>query len=866
MDDTVLKVALAGLLHDIGKFSQEGMIADPEFINNHRQLYQPFYDDRFTHEHVVYTAAFVDHIEKLLPRDLSKPSWGLDEPFVSLAAGHHKPDSALKWVIATADRLSSGWDRSNFEIYNRAIAYQNYRQTRLKPLFEDLLVGDKKKSEWFYPLKELSPLNIFPIQKAKEAITDERAKTEYKSLFDEFIYALEKLLHKDLSLSLWLDHLDSLLLIYTSMIPAARAGKVVPDVSLYDHARAVSALSAAIYLYHRTTSTLNVEAVCDSSIEKFLIVGGDFYGIQDFIFSDGGENAKSRAKLLRGRSFAVSLYCELVADLICRRIDLPSTSVLLNAAGKFTIIAPNTIEVRQAVAEAERQVNDWLIAKTFGQSAIGISIVTASANDFVEGKFPLLWDKLGKAMAKRKFQKVTPDKLGVVKDYLDSFDNTLTPPICSCCGKRPADRKASEKSKAERAICPGCRDHIFLGAQLVRNPRIAIVSKDAEIFGDAKLLEPIFDEYQVAFIGGDLKDMARSGQLYKYWDISIDPSGKLDKEVSVRFIGGYVPVYRDDDMDDTRIIESKRSERTKEELINQIDKGDIKTFSHIAAKAMNIKRTEKKDVKYLGIQALGILKADVDQLGLLMACGLKEKDLTLSRIATLSRQLHFFFSVYLPYLLVSDERLRDVYTVFAGGDDLFLIGPWNAMLDLAELLRERFGYYTCENPEVHFSAGFSLNKPNVPLSKFAESAEAALEAAKKTDEASGKRGDKISVFGETVTWTDFVILRRIRDRLSSWRDSGVINSATIYRLNDFIEMAEMEKRILHKQVVRLEDMNYLKWPAYFSYQISRNIGKAIDNAEERRKVQEEFGQAAKWLKDFGGRLRIALWDVIYNNR
>ncbi len=866
MDDTVLKVALAGLLHDIGKFAQEGMFANPEFINNNRQLYQPFYNDRFTHEHAVYTAAFIDHIEKLLPRELNKANWGLDDPFINLAAGHHKPATPLQWIIATADRLSSGWDRGNFEVYNRAISPQNYRQTRLQPLFEALLAGDQKEARWFYPLKELSPLNIFPLRKTKEAITEGQAKSEYKSLFDEFIYALEKLLHKDLSLSLWMDHLDSLLLIYTSMIPAARAGKVVPDVSLYDHARAVSALSAAIYLYHRTTGTLNVESVCDSTTEKFLIVGGDFYGIQDFIFSEGGETAKNRTKLLRGRSFAVSLYCELAADLICRKIELPSTSVLLNAAGKFTLIAPNTSEARKAIVEAERQINDWLIAKTFGQSAIGISMVTATPDDFVEGKFPLLWDKLGKAMAKQKFQKVPSEKLGVVKDYLDSFDNTLNPPLCSCCGKRPADRMASKKSNAERAICQGCRDQVFLGAELVRNPSIAIASKDAEIFGEAKLMEPIFGEYQVAFIGGKLKDMARSGQLYKYWDISIDPSGKLNKEVSVRFIGGYVPVYRDDDMDDTRIIESKKSERTREELINQIEKGDIKTFSHIAAKAMNIKRTEKNEVKYFGIQALGVLKADVDQLGLLMACGLKEKDLTLSRIATLSRQLHFFFSVYLPYLLVSDERFRDVYTVFAGGDDLFLIGPWNTMLNLAEVLREQFVYYTCENPEVHFSAGFSLNKPNVPLAKFAQSAEAALEAAKKTDEASRKRGEKITAFGETVTWSDFVKLRRVRDRLAKWRDSGIINSATIYRLNDFIKMAEMEKSILQKQVVRLEDMDYLKWPAYFSYQISRNIGKTIDNAEERRKVQEEFGQAAKWLKDYGGRLRIALWDVIYNNR
>ena len=83
MDDTVLKVALAGLLHDIGKFAQEGMSVDSEFINNHRQLYQPYYNGQFTHEHVLYTAAFIDNIEKLLPRELNKANWGLKDPYQS---------------------------------------------------------------------------------------------------------------------------------------------------------------------------------------------------------------------------------------------------------------------------------------------------------------------------------------------------------------------------------------------------------------------------------------------------------------------------------------------------------------------------------------------------------------------------------------------------------------------------------------------------------------------------------------------------------------------------------------------------------------------------------------------------------------
>ena len=62
----------------------------------------------------------------------------------------------------------------------------------------------------------------------------------------------------------------------------------------------------------------------------------------------------------------------------------------------------------------------------------------------------------------------------------------------------------------------------------------------------------------------------------------------------------------------------------------------------------------------MGVAALGILKADVDELGSLMAWGLPQQSLTLSRLATLSRQLDFFFSLHLPHLLKTNPEYSDV--------------------------------------------------------------------------------------------------------------------------------------------------------------------------------------------------------------
>lgn len=863
MDQTVLKIAMAGFLHDIGKFADKDTLnISEQYIINNADLYQPHDKGNYTHQHAVFTAAFVENIEKHLPKEFNKANWGMEDSFINLAASHHKPETPLQWIIAMADRISSGWDRKTFEEdYNLAVPWRNYKQTRLLPLFEGLMKEPKKADDytWCYPLKALSPESIFPDEisniKPKDNV---KASSEYKALFEEFLESLKGLLHKEDNLELWFEHFDSLFMIYLSSIPAARAGKILPDVSLYDHSKITAALSTALYLYHSRHDTMSIAAIKDYEIKKFLIIGGDFYGIQDFIFSDSGESGKSRAKILRGRSFAVSLFSELAADMLCREIGIPSCCIMLNAAGKFTIIAPNNEDVKNILTSVEKRINDWLMKISFGENAIGITKLEASPGDFSNGQFLELWDELSRKMDARKYKKVDLNRYaGTVDGYLDKFNNDLNPPLCPFCRKRPSSVKLKRYDSEEeaKAICKVCHDHIWLGEQLVKNNRIAITTADADLKGN-KLYEPIFDYYQVAFVDGGMKEMARSGKLLKYWDISISPEGKLARDVTSKFINGYVPVYNQEDLNDVRILEGNRSDRKKEELIDSMNEGDPKTFGHLASKAKNRKNNAEG---YCGIEALGILKADVDKLGILMSCGLQKEQFTISRLATLSRQLNFCFAVYLPWLLKTKEDYNDIYTVFAGGDDLFLIGPWNRIIDLVSLLNKTFTNYVCNNEEIHFSAGISIHKPNTPLSKLAESAEEALEKSK------SKGRKRITLFAETAKWEEFFNLSDIKDTLQKWCDLKLVNNAMIYRLNDFIPMAEHEKQLLEEKEIFLEDMGCLKWHSLFCYTSERNIGKEIKGKEKEEMIRQ-FSRAADWLKEYGSKFKIVLWNILYNNR
>ncbi|TAN45543.1 MAG: hypothetical protein EPN22_02240 [Nitrospirae bacterium] len=242
MDETVYKIALAGFLHDIGKFAEraeakkdnagdlkEGFYIDKEFLNSNRDLFQPHYNNIYTHKHAVYTAAFIDHFEKIIPKRFNKGEWGIEDSFANLAGGHHMPKTPLQWIIAISDRVSSGFDRSEFEDkYNKEIQVKDYKKTRLLTIFEGLSTEGKWKSDMLedyqyrYPLTELSPDNIFPQNNPEiKQIDNKQASEDYRQLFFNFINALEEVIHKE-NIPLWFEHFDSLFMIFASHIPAGQ--------------------------------------------------------------------------------------------------------------------------------------------------------------------------------------------------------------------------------------------------------------------------------------------------------------------------------------------------------------------------------------------------------------------------------------------------------------------------------------------------------------------------------------------------------------------------------------------------------------------------------------------------------------------
>lgn len=183
-------------------------------------------------------------------------------------------------------------------------------------------------------------------------------------------------------------------------------------------------------------------------------------------------------------------------------------------------------------------------------------------------------------------------------------------------------------------------------------------------------------------------------------------------------------------------------------------KRDVLEFSEIAKKSN-------------GDSKLAALKLDVDNLGRLF------RDRNENDYKNLSKELKNFFDGQLLALIKEKGMEQNIYVVFSGGDDCFLIGSWNSIFELAITLRNRFLKFqndlknkikSLPKDEITFSAGIIVFQPHYPMLQVSDEVEEAINTSKRVIiEKNGKKKEKdsITVFGKTLTWDDFIKAQKL---------------------------------------------------------------------------------------------------------
>lgn len=890
--DETARVAFAALIHDLGKIGQRAKleITEQEF-ERQCQLYakRVLWDDsknirNYTHQHVAYTSKMYDEIQPYLPKDLDASPFAVEgtkqgkeaqlESLINTAALHHRPDdnSLLQWIIATADRVASGFERERFEEYNGKVDAKedlkdtdenHYIKRRLVSILEALdYDGVKNQKEYSgynkrIELKALNATTIMPVDKASRIKKSEvDCVAEYANLWSGFVAGLKEIpeSHRQ-NWQLWLDHFDSLYSIYAHAVPASTIAGFNADVSLYDHSKTTASIATALYGYFASQDGYNDRSKYPEWIgylknwqaqpeKQLLLIQGDFYGIQDYIFTEGSKANKDSAKLLRGRSFSVSLFTELVALKVLEACALPSTSQVLNAAGKFLIVAPNTKAVVAALAQVEQEVSTWFWDNTFAVNGFGIATMPAGLNEFVAG------DKFNNLM-KRLFANLEEKKLRKYSGFLSGdtvFATDYSNGVCDYNKYLPAEI-SHKSSDGKPNVSKLSKMQIDIGEHLVKKDRILVTANGSDLQDSysTKVIIEDFLGYKIALTkdedkSGKFGGLAREQSLIRCWDYSCaDVAGELWNGYARRYINGYVATWDRESLFETTL--GKYTDIIKDEEKPQAE--EIKAWDYLACDDKVLQEDQKT---WLGQKALAVLKGDVDNLGAIFQQGIHAN--CFAKMVSVSRQINNFFAVYLPYLCehVEGGKYKNVYTVFAGGDDFFLIGSWKTILELASKMADDFATYVAENEKVHFSSGVCLFKPGIPIKAIANMAEESLEMAKANEKNS------VCVFDIPCKWDKYKQLLGYSSQLKELVFSGLdenkkqLSTSYIYGMLTLCDMAASNKP---------QDAI---WHSYYSYRTARLFG---DNAQLVTKLADVVGNN---IRDEKQKYKITLMHYLYQYR
>lgn len=910
--DASTRVALAAYLHDLGKFAERAGIAEAEVKNNEGnslkdiniQQYCPNFNGRYSHVHAAYTAIAMDVIEKHLP-DIKKQdcfpfaSWSAGnmgeatDSLINASARHHKPETFLQWIIACADRLSSGFERSEFDEYNSAEEETKDKRTHITARMEVLLEkvqldGAAAEALYRYALKPLSPTALIPIKKKDAEPKDNtEGRAQYAELWKGFLLAMQRDTGEDAipqshkqELSLWFDHFDSLWLTFTHCIPSATASKVgnkfidIPvDVSLYDHAKSAAALATALWRWHHETNACNfsnpshINSAEEYQKEKFLLIQGDMFGIQNFIFQSGGSSTKYASKLLRGRSFYVSLMAECAALRVLDALGLPPTSQITNAAGKFLIVAPNTPATIVALEKVRSDFDTWSLDRTQGRAGLGLAWTPATANDFVtkaqgEHSFQLLLNTLFAELDIQKHQRLSlwdANKPSVLSEYIAAFSKENG--VCQIDGISPA-----APGKDGIAMGQLAKDQIAIGNHLAKSHRVVItrekLSGDGSLSGDILGLYIHFTKDEDT--SGRFAPEVKNHNLLRCWDFSLpveNGDAPLWNGYARRYINGYVARFESEDL----YAGTGKYKEFEAELDCAQSKGEIKTFNHLACEnriavdknGQTITDPSMAEM-WLGTPGLHALKGDVDDLGAVFQKGYEKPNF--AKMAALSRQVNSFFAIYLPWLCRT--QFPQTYTVFAGGDDFFLIGPWKSQMQLACTMSDEFKRFVANNSAIHFSAGLHLSKPGLPIRTLATWAEDSLESAKMQE---GKNA--ITCFGNTLSWDDFNKLIIETQWLESKKQELALSAGFIYGLLELSDMADKKHQNNPQKAM---------WRSQLSYRTARWISdkrkpKQDEKQDEyqariKQETSDLIGKLANKFSTHGSKYHIPLYTYLYTYR
>jgi CRISPR-associated protein Csm1 len=694
-------------------------------------------------------------------------------------------------VIFLRNLLECAAEYSSLDNIHSAEHINRDTQIPLASTFSYLQLNKPTSKRKFYRFQPLSPINGFPVDEENIDYKDrdkvvQSFKADFKTLVDKLITD---------NFDNFYTHIALLIQKYLWCIPVNPDGDG-SDICWFDYLKNTVAITSCLYKFHKDTQDFDISSIKEGSRQKFILLVGDFSGIQRYIFDISTTGAGGIAKRLRARSFYLTALSEAASHKILHEFDLPLLNIVMASGGKFYIILPNMKQAKEHIEKLQQSFDEWFLEQYGGELSINLAHVSFCGNDFKH--FGKVLSRLSRQLGEKKSRPlfdclVDTDGYWREEKFVRFFKDERDLGLCQGCNKNFA-----EKIVDNAALCGQCNKDLHMGGLLPKTRYITF----SRAVASGKDIFPLLDGYSLRLWPEVPKKDDGIYLAIRLNDVNCQEL--VDYPAGFRFIANYVPIAR----------EGHRAENGE----HKIAKGTVQDFDYISAKSK-------------GREMLGYLKADVDNLGSLFIFGLSgdKKDLnTISRISALSRMLDTFFSGWIHEVVQTE--FPNCYIVFSGGDDLFIIGPWNETIDLSLRINDEFRRFTANNPNITLSAGIAFSKPKIPVSTVVKQAEENLERSKEEAAFLSKEGSRnqLTVFEETVKWSGMENLMQDAKLLSDWLRLGDISAGFVHNLTIY--------NFMFKQYQKYGENDGLKYLPLLCYDIVRNL-PTDDRNPQRREVR-----------------------------
>jgi CRISPR-associated protein Csm1 len=523
--------------------------------------------------------------------------------------------------------------------------------------------------------------------------------------------------------------------------------------------------SVPVYHLFKTAAAIQDCLLADSDRENpFLLVSADFSGIQDTVYTI---SSKGALKTLRARSFMLELLTEHIINEILNACQAKRHAIIYSGGGGFSLLLPNRAGTADAIEGYREVLNGWALQEFSGKFFIALDATPCSATSLEsEADFRALRQNQSERLDKLKRQK-----------FLNQLDELFTP-------KMPKQLTTRTECQITR------RDDLFPEQMRDREKGTIMSSVPVEQRDDDRwtwLSESCYHQYKLGDNLIDAKYVTRheekpdkDGYLTFKGINDQNVYYSIDKNEHKAAIGWQINSWEEP----SPTILYAQYVRKHGDLSEYAKKAEIESIDAVEDR----KPEDDHTATFAGLASsscgadlIGALRMDVDNMGNMFS-----KIPSLPELSVKSRMLNLFFKVYLNEICAGNlgdghkptdivgknyqedgdgkTKGRNVSVVYAGGDDLFILGAWDETAELAFDIQRCFARFTGgsfdgEKKGCGISGGLTLHQPKYPLYQMAQKSGEAEHVAKNDNDSLNDEVEKNRI---ALFFDDSKLQRRLK--------------------------------------------------------------------------------------------------------